>query len=55
MENAFDRAYDAYIQRKQEAREVRWQQLRADLACPIPAAGRPSNKSKHAHAARAER
>ena len=34
MENAFERAYDAYVQRKQVERQLRLLQLRADLAAP---------------------
>lgn len=35
MENAFERAYDAYVQRKQVERQLRLLQLRADLAAPV--------------------
>ena len=38
MENAFDLAYDAYRLRKDMERQLRWQQLRADLTAPSLAA-----------------
>ena len=38
MENAFELAYDAYRQRKDMERQLRWQQLRADLTVPLLAA-----------------
>ncbi|GAC1587913.1 MAG: hypothetical protein NVS3B25_04210 [Hymenobacter sp.] len=36
MKNAFERAYDAYVQRKQVDRQLRWLQLRAELAASAP-------------------
>ena len=44
MENAFELAYDAYRQRKDMERQLRWQQLRADLTAPSLAA-KPSVSS----------
>ena len=34
MENAFERAYDAYVQRKQVERQLRLIQLRAEMTAP---------------------